>query len=139
MKLNYSLTTGFATCDGTTPSRDNTDSWIAWLPASPQDISSTSQLGGTFYLTPRSAPGLDENTVLLGVALGDLAGVQLGEIDPQQLSYSEGAAATVDADAVSLEAVQVIAAQNGPARRAAQAAFAEVPGERQFHIMPELF
>lgn len=133
MQLNYSLNSGFSTCDGTVPTRDNTSSWIAWA---------TEPGATTLYLSPR-AIALDDDTVLLGVPVGDLGGGvdKLAGLDPQQLSYGEiDKNATLDiAEPLQPEQVKVVAVKSGPARRKAQAQFADVPGERQFHIIHEFF
>lgn len=140
MKLNYSLTSGFASGDGATPTRDNVSSWIAWAPVAAADITADTTLGTTFYLTPRAIPQLTEDTLLLGVLVGD-AGIDIdASLDPQQLSYTDGTSATVEASRpVGLDAVRVVAAKSGPARRKAQGALIDAPGDRQFHIMHELY
>ena len=140
MKLNYSLNSGFASGDGATPTRDNVSSWIAWAPVAAADITADTTLGTTFYLTPRAIPQLTEDTLLLGVPVGD-TGIDIdASLDPQQLSYTDGASATVEASRpVGLDAVRVVAAKSGPARRKAQSALIDVPGDRQFHIMHELY
>lgn len=135
MQLNYSLNSGFATGDGSAPTRDNVSAWIAWAPA--PDAT-------TLYLAPR-AMALNDDTVLLGVPVGDLDGVADAlagrNIDPQQLSYGQpDAHATVEIAApIALEQVKVVVAKDGPTRRKAQREFAEIPGERQFHIIHEFF
>ena len=97
MKLNYSLNTGFASGDGTPPTRDNIDSWIAWAPVPSSDLTADTTLGTTFFLTPRAIPQLSEDTVLLGVPVGE-AGLDIdASLDPQQLSYTDGADAKVNA------------------------------------------
>ncbi|MCT1451701.1 hypothetical protein M3G18_02060 [Corynebacterium sp. p3-SID1145] len=140
MKLNYSLNTGFASGDGTPPTRDNIDSWIAWVPVPSSDLTADTTLGTTFFLTPRAIPQLSEDTVLLGVPVGE-AGLDIdASLDPQQLSYTDGADAKVSTSRpVELDAVRVVATKTGPARRKAQSALIDVPGERQFHIIHELF
>ncbi|WKK60675.1 hypothetical protein QYQ98_06345 [Corynebacterium sp. P3-F1] len=140
MKLNYSLTSGFASGDGATPTRDNVSSWIAWAPVQAAEFTANTTLGTTFYLTPRAIPQLTEDTLLLGVPVGEV-GIDIdASLDPQQLSYTGGASATVEAPRpVELDAVRVVAAKSGPARRKAQNALIDAPGERQFHIMHELF
>lgn len=140
MKLNYSLNTGFASGDGAPPTRDNIDSWIAWAPVPASDLTADTTLGTTLYLTPRAIPQLSEDTVLLGVPVGE-AGLDIdASLDPQQLSYTDGADAKVSTSRpVELDAVRVVATKTGPARRKAQSALIDVPGERQFHIIHELF
>ncbi|MGV0431277.1 hypothetical protein [Corynebacterium sp. 20_84] len=140
MKLNYSLNTGFASGDGATPTRDNVSSWIAWAPVPSADFTADTTLGTTFYLTPRSIPQLTEDTLLLGVPVGE-AGIDIDTaLDPQQLSYASDASATVETRRpIGLDAVRVVAAKSGPARRKAQNALIDVPGDRQFHIIHELF
>lgn len=145
MKLNYSLNSGFTSGDGATPSRDNVASWIAWLPARATELSADFSSGDSapLYLVPRSIPDLADDTVLLGIPVGELSGnaaAGIDAVDPQQLSYAQGATANIEAGApISLDAVRVVAARDGAGRRQAQAAFAGVSGERQFHVMPELF
>lgn len=140
MKLNYSLTSGFASGDGATPTRDNVSSWILWAPVPAAELAADTTLGPTFYLTPRAIPQLSEDILLLGIPVGDAAVDIDSNLDPQQLSYTDGASATVDsARPLGLEAVRVVAAKSGTARRKAQNALIDVPGDRQFHIMHELY
>lgn len=140
MKLNYSLTSGFASGDGATPTRDNVSSWILWAPVPAAELTADTTLGSTFYLTPRAIPQLTEDTLLLGVLAGEASVDIDSSIDPQQLSYTDGASATVEsARPLGLEAVRVVAAKSGPARRQAQRTLINVPGDRQFHIMHELY
>lgn len=140
MKLNYSLTSGFATGDGAAPTRENVSSWIAWAPVPASELVADATLGTTLYLTPRAIPQLSEDTLLLGVLVGE-ADIDIDSaLDPQQLSYTDGASATVEAThPLGLDAVRVVAAKSGPARRQAQSALIDVPGDRQFHIIHELF
>lgn len=140
MKLNYSLNSGFSSGDGNPPTRDNTAFWIAWVPLRSSDLTA---LGTTAYLTPRTIPSLDTDTILCGTTLGTVGAVDAladAAIDPVALSYTDSSSQTVELSApLAVETVEVVVAQNGPARRAAQAAFADVPGERQFHIIAEFF
>ncbi|GAB3082583.1 hypothetical protein [Corynebacterium aquatimens] len=135
MKLNYSLTSGFASGDGAVPTTDNVDAWIAWT----TDPTST-----TLYLAPRAIPGLSENAALYGVLVGELGGVDkhalASGVNPQELAYHDGANATIELDApLPAEAIRIVAAANRAGLRGAQAALADVPGERQFHVMSELY
>lgn len=141
MKLNYSLNSGFASCDGEIPSRENTASWIAWAPVPASELAGRTDFGTTLYLAPRAIPSLSDDTILLGVPLGDLEGIGgIDDLDPQRLSYDDAADASVEvAEPIRAEQVRVVASKDGAGRRQAQNAFAAVDGERQFHIMFELF
>lgn len=135
MKLNYSLTSGFASGDGATPTRANVNSWIAWAPIR----LGTDQLPSTLFLAPRSIP-LSADTILLGIPVGELGSVDVSSVDPQRLSYKESDGAPVElGNPVQLEAVRVVAAADRAGIRAAQSIFDGVAGERQFHVMSELY
>lgn len=140
MKLNYSLTSGFASADGATPTRDNVSSWVAWAPVAVADIRADLTLGSMFYLAPRAIPQLTEGTLLLGLLVGEADMEFDTSLAPQQLSYTNGASVSIEASRpVGLEAVRVVAAKNGPTLRQARSAFVNVTGERQFHVMHELY
>ena len=156
MKIHTWLNSGLAARDNS----NNASDYLVWFPADLETLSVAPLVGESasvpFYLTPKTSALRDtsEGIVLLGVPLGDLQGSwrfdNLGQsaerIDDiptllgTNFAYRDDGAAVVQLRGeFPIENVQVVAGQNRPDTKRAIEILRDVPGERQFHTMPELF
>lgn len=156
MKIHTWLNSGLAARDNS----NNASDYLVWFPADLETLSVAPLVGESasvpFYLTPKTSALREtaEGIVLLGVPLGDLEGSwrfdNLGQsaeriddipplLDTNFAYRTDGAAVVQLRGEFPIENVQVVAGQNRPDTKRAIEILRDVPGERQFHTMPELF
>ena len=117
MKIHTWLNSGLAARDN---SGDTAD-YLVWFPAA-LDTLGTGPLTGSLHFTPKTSVLRDApaGTVLLGIPAGDLQGI-------------------LPIDDTTTPVHLTNAGQNRPDTKRAIEILRDVPGERQFHTMPELF
>ncbi|OHQ53051.1 hypothetical protein HMPREF2617_09865 [Corynebacterium sp. HMSC070H05] len=127
MKIHTWLNSGLAARDN---SGDTAD-YLLWFPAA-LDTLGTGPLTGTLHFTPKTSVLRDApaGTVLLGIPVGDLQGIPPIDDTTTPIHLT---------NPLPLEQIQVVAGQNRPDTKRAIEILRDVPGERQFHTMPELF